>query len=275
MDIEKLKEAHPDKEWKWIPGYEEVYAASNMGDVYKMPHVNLKSNGKTENRKGFFVDANFINGALMVNLHKSGRGQRSYRLGVLIAKTFIPNPSKFRYTTHLNGNIYDVTASNLQWSWGYYGTPEDRFWKSVCKTDTCWNWTGHKNKCGYGKITIDNTPALTHRYSYELHKGEIPAGLMICHACDNPSCVNPEHLYAGTHQDNARDMVVRNRVCRTGASKKITDQQVEEIRLSLRNQYQVAKEMGVSRSTIAAIRSFRIRPNLIADRLHSLNGISC
>lgn len=91
----------------------------------------------------------------------------------------------------------------------------DRFIEKVEKTDSCWNWTAGKYRGGYGQFRrlVDGkwTMAKTHRYSYEYFKGEIPKGYLICHKCDNPSCVNPEHLFAGTTKDNVRDCIEKGR----------------------------------------------------------------
>lgn len=76
----------------------------------------------------------------------------------------------------------------------------------------CWNWTAYKNKDGYafgGKnvaLCRSTKEVLIHRASYVFYKGAIPAGLYVLHRCDNPSCVNPDHLFLGTHQDNMNDM---------------------------------------------------------------------
>lgn len=87
----------------------------------------------------------------------------------------------------------------------------DRFWNKVNKTDTCWLWTGCTNGIGYGLIRIDTKLYSTHRFSYELHFGKIPVGIHVLHSCDNPLCVNPEHLFLGNQKDNMRDMMNKGR----------------------------------------------------------------
>lgn len=96
---------------------------------------------------------------------------------------------------------------------------EDRFWSKVTKTNECWLWDeGSRDKDGYGSFRKSKSPGQrrgpvvrAHRFSWELHNGPIPKGLWILHKCDNPPCVNPEHLYAGTRQDNANDIRDRKR----------------------------------------------------------------
>lgn len=94
---------------------------------------------------------------------------------------------------------------------------QDRFLRktSYDPQTGCWLWIGAKYRFGYGhfrrKIGGVWKMYKTHRYSYEFYKGVIPPNLCVLHHCDNPSCVNPEHLYVGTTQDNSDDMAKRNR----------------------------------------------------------------
>lgn len=93
---------------------------------------------------------------------------------------------------------------------------ESRFWSKVRKGEGCWEWTGYCfHGLGYGMIRRpgDNGRLLTHRVSWEMAYGAIPAGLLVCHRCDNRKCVRPDHLFLGTHKDNTRDMVSKGRHC--------------------------------------------------------------
>lgn len=88
------------------------------------------------------------------------------------------------------------------------------FWSYVKKTKKCWLWTGKTSGQGYGRVRVPASGyVLAHRFSWQLHNGNnpIPDGLLVLHKCDNPPCVNPKHLFLGTHADNMRDMIAKNR----------------------------------------------------------------
>lgn len=95
-------------------------------------------------------------------------------------------------------------------------TVEERFWSKVNKDAACgcWEWTGSLHPKGYGQLSSGRgrRPFHTHRLSYQMHKGPIPDGQMVCHRCDNPRCVNPDHLFLGTAKQNADDRDRKDRV---------------------------------------------------------------
>ncbi len=86
-----------------------------------------------------------------------------------------------------------------------------RFWMKAEITPYCWNWTGSLNSDGYGVTRIGMKVLPAHRVAYELINGEIFDSLEICHKCDNPKCINPDHLFSGTHLENMQDMKLKNR----------------------------------------------------------------
>jgi len=141
---------------------------------------------------------------------------------------------------------------------------EQRFLTKVVKTDGCWNWTACKDRWGYGRFKINGKHCGAHRVSYELYKNKIPEGLLIRHSCDNPACVNPDHLKLGTVQDNVDDRTKRGRhKCgyRKGeknGSAKLTEADVLEIRQWLEFGYTqrvIAEMFGVAHSRISMIKT--------------------
>jgi len=90
---------------------------------------------------------------------------------------------------------------------------ENRFWAKVNKLgeNECWPWMASKSQRGYGVFGFRGTIWKAHRVAYTMAIGEIPSGLLVCHKCDNPSCCNPAHLWAGTSSDNNRDRSIKGR----------------------------------------------------------------
>lgn len=133
----------------------------------------------------------------------------------------------------------------------------ERFWEKVAKAgpDECWLWTGARNAKGYGKL--GNLTAS--RISWELAHERIPDGLFVCHHCDVPACVNPTHLFLGTHRDNMNDRTQKGRTPRNigeRSKSKLTTEQALEIR----RRYQagekprhIRRDFGVCGSVVSAI----------------------
>lgn len=127
----------------------------------------------------------------------------------------------------------------------------------------CWEWTGPKRKTGYGVIGRNGKSALTHRVAYELARGPVPAGMCVCHSCDNPACINPAHLWIGTQGDNRRDCAAKGRNSKPDVSgernpnAKLTREQVSEIRRRYEagetNQSALAREYGVIPETVRCV----------------------
>jgi hypothetical protein len=134
------------------------------------------------------------------------------------------------------------------------------FDKTSVQENGCWNFTGRLNHKGYGEIWDGKKRALAHRLAYLLCVDDIPTGMLVLHNCDNPSCVNPKHLFLGTNQDNMNDMVRKGRsVSRTGLDNPraiLIEREIAEVRQMLSNgfrQKEIADKFGVSVQTISRI----------------------
>lgn len=145
--------------------------------------------------------------------------------------------------------------------------------------DKCWLWPRKLDEKGRGQVSVGGRRKLAHRAVWEALRGPIPAGKLLCHHCDNPTCVNPAHLYVGTPKDNVRDMMERGRNWqkrepervreigrRLGKSNtwhrgagnpkaKLTPEQIAAIRADRRPTRFLAAEYGVNRVTIQRIRN--------------------
>lgn len=143
----------------------------------------------------------------------------------------------------------------------------ERFWSKVKKTRGCWIWIGFVDALGYGKFRIGRKVENAHRVAYEIFKGPIKKGLIVCHSCDNPSCVNPKHLWIGTHRDNKMDCVSKGRAYIGGTPPRLfgnkhpnsilTSKQIREIKRIYTGKYgeqtALGKKFGVCRTTIGKI----------------------
>lgn len=139
----------------------------------------------------------------------------------------------------------------------------DRFLSHVSipeNINDCWEWMGANHGDGYGCFGINYKLYGAHRVSFELFVGPIPDGLFVCHSCDNRACVNPSHLFLGTHQDNMQDRNDKNRQQRGErcGTHKLTEQEIFQIREMLEQGYtqqEIARMFGTSRVNISYIKT--------------------
>ena len=137
--------------------------------------------------------------------------------------------------------------------------PRERFDAKFRVTPGCWVWLAAIDSRGYGQSYIGGKPGRgSHRVSYELHVGPIPDGLHVLHRCDNRRCINPEHLFLGTHQDNMRDRNSKGRQAHNrgerGGGSKLSETKVREIKADPRSQRALATMHGVSQGLISLIK---------------------
>lgn len=136
---------------------------------------------------------------------------------------------------------------------------DERFWRRVEKTESCWRWTGavagRYGQCRSGP----NQKIPAHRFSWLIHFGAISDGLFVCHTCDNPLCVRPDHLFLGDASDNMRDMVQKGRHPKQLRSyrKKLTENDVLAIRASSLGNTVLARQYKVDHSTILGAKKRR------------------
>ena len=124
----------------------------------------------------------------------------------------------------------------------------------------CIVYTGQNNGV-YGQVEYRRKTYTSHRASYLIHKGEIPRGMCVCHSCDNPLCINPDHLWLGTYKDNVRDMMDKGRA-KYNPRKKISDERfaalVGRIEAGALHR-QIAEEFGVSSSYVSMVKTGKRR----------------
>lgn len=122
----------------------------------------------------------------------------------------------------------------------------------------CWLWNGSYATSGYGAFAINGKNYRAHRVSYQHHQGDFSADLVVCHSCDNKACVNPDHLWLGTHLDNVMDRVRKNRSARQrgalSGNAKLTQEQADYIRQSTERGCDLAEKFNISRTNISRIR---------------------
>ena len=137
-------------------------------------------------------------------------------------------------------------------------TCEERFREKAVKGnahESCWQWTGATLSNGYGQMWHTGKARYAHRIAYEMFVGVIPSDLQVCHSCDNPSCVNPSHLFLGTQADNERDKGAKGRQARGSShgNSKLTEVEVASIRVARAGGVtckELGQRYGVDPSTI-------------------------
>ena len=133
------------------------------------------------------------------------------------------------------------------------------FLASVDRAGSCWTWTGKTDSDGYGVLYKDYADFRAIRIAFEIAFDVSPGALFVCHRCDNPTCVRPDHLFLGTSQENTADRHAKGRSARgerIGAAK-LTESSVLDIRASLRKgdrQVDIAKRYGVTQAAVSAIK---------------------
>lgn len=177
-------------------------------------------------------------------------------------------------------NYGDVARDALEQPWRNNESWNDYFARKTKLNNKtgCIEWTAYRDNDGYGRGWKENRPIPAHRLSYEIFIGPIPEGKLICHHCDNPSCVNTDHLYAGTHEDNVRDKKERGRsnilTGEKSASSKLTEEQAIELirykKSGVRTD-EIADKFGVSYYTVMEIVRGRSWKHLNRDSIESFN----
>ena len=145
------------------------------------------------------------------------------------------------------------------------------FWEKVAFGNDCWEWIGGRHHKGYGVACADGKAIQAHRMAYELVFGPIPAGLFVCHKCDNRACVRPDHLFLGTNDDNMADMAAKGRAVKhpmpgeAHPFARLSNESVRAIRASSEPGVVLAKRYDVRASVISNIRHRRAWKHLDDD----------
>jgi hypothetical protein len=186
-------------------------------------------------------------GYVSVQLRVGGKNKNRL-VHQLVAETFI-GPRDGKRVTHKDGDRTNNALSNI----AYLPSVSDFPTKYDINDSGCWIWNGYINPSGYGQTSYNT---LAHRISYEMHFGAIPDGHFVCHKCDVPSCVNPDHLFAGTTQENTADKVSKGRQTKGElcAKAKLTADNVREIRASSLTSAALARIYGVSDVAVCYVR---------------------
>lgn len=138
-----------------------------------------------------------------------------------------------------------------------------QYWVETDPKSGCWIWERYKDPHGYGRTSENNHPVLVHRLAWMLWRGEVPKGMFVCHKCDNPSCVNPNHLFLGTAKDNNADRTSKGRSMPSGVRGEqhgmsaITEEQARSIFNEPGIQRDIAKKFGITQHAVWCIKAGR------------------
>jgi NUMOD4 motif/HNH endonuclease len=246
------------EEWKSIPGYENIYEISSLGRVKRLPGNRIKK----ERIMNPWINSNKL---FVTGLCKNGK-EKLWGLGRLMAITFLGlDPSDDFEVKYKNGNKLDNRRINIL----PFNDLISRIEAILMDNHTrepmsgCWLWTGEVNGAGYGYFNLFNKRWISSRASYHALVDPVPDELVVCHHCDMPSCINPQHLFLGTHKDNSQDMLKKGRNKTPGmrgealGHNKLTEAKVLEIRKLLSDGVkgsEIAKIMGVSNAAISRVK---------------------
>lgn len=135
----------------------------------------------------------------------------------------------------------------------FLGVPEDE----------CWNWPLSKDTNGYGHYRINKILCKAHRLSYLYFNQSLEKGLFVCHTCDNPSCVNPHHLFIGTNSDNMLDMYKKGRGNTVEKlAKKLNTDEATQIKNAVGTHQVIADHYGINRSMVGKIKAGKCWKNV-------------
>lgn len=165
-----------------------------------------------------------------------------------------------------------VASQTTAWRWRHL-SHEDRFWKQVKKSDGCWLWQTGRDADGYGAFKGEHDGVLyvrAHRYSFALHHRHPPKTMNVCHTCDTPACVRPDHLFLGTVAVNMADKMAKGRHRTLFGQNQpraiLTEDQAKAILLDPRPHAQIANEYGVHTQTISSLKTRVSWPHLGAEK---------
>jgi hypothetical protein len=156
---------------------------------------------------------------------------------------------------------YNKYGDPLAGASAHYKSPEEAFLaRSAPRESGCIEWTGSSDTKGYGQLRVDRKLIKAHRYAVERINGPIPSGMVVMHACDNPKCVNIDHLRVGSQKQNVHDMDLKGRRINkhpkgeTHKNAKLTDDDVRAIRRDTRRQIDIAATYGVAQTVVSKIK---------------------